>query len=312
MTIPDHGPIVRAVGPFTSRATGDIPFSLGRNLNHDPRSRAFPYRASAGPLAAVFHQRLVPIFDQGQLGDCTMCALLGALGTDPYFTLLRTAGLIDEMGNVLFGGDGITAQGSYSFSAETVETLYHDVTSIDPYDGTFPPDDTGSDGLSSAKVAVALGAASGYQHTFSLTDALAALQDYPLMVGTEWTNDMFNPDRQGRIKPSGQVAGGHEWIVDEYVPAGSLPVSGRGVLSATIPYIGGTTSWGTGFGAAGRFYMTDTNFGRLLAAEGDVIVLTPPTAPAPTPTPDPDPAPGAPTAQDVADNVRATLTALGL
>ena len=60
-------------------------FALGRHVNHDPRSRRFAFRAQQATLAPVFHERHVPIFDQGSLGSCTGNAALGILATGPYW-----------------------------------------------------------------------------------------------------------------------------------------------------------------------------------------------------------------------------------
>ena len=60
------------------------PYPLGRNVNHDPRSRLYPVRLSEPPTAdpattAVKWTRVAPVFDQGNLGSCTGNALVGAL-----------------------------------------------------------------------------------------------------------------------------------------------------------------------------------------------------------------------------------------
>lgn len=253
--------------------TYTIPFRTdtlltGRHVNHDPRSRRFAYTSGAPSTyrpPAVLHARHVPIFDQGDLGSCTGNATLGIMATGPYWdALCAVTGTPTPLG-----------AGPYPFTEQGAVALYHDITANDPYDGTYPPSDTGSDGLSSAQALQRAGIIPGYQHTFTLADALAALADYPLLVGTEWTQAMFEPDGNGLIRVRGSVAGGHEWIVDQYDPVHD--------------WVGGTTSWGASFGKNGRFYLTVADFGKLLSVDGDVIVLTPPTAPAPQPTPDPVP-----------------------
>lgn len=282
---------------YTVLKPGAGHFSLGRHVNHDPQSRRYPFRAAAATLAAVYHERHVPIFDQGQLGSCTGNAGLGILATGPYWNDLS----VGQQGGGLAGG-------RYTWDEDGAKQLYSDVTADDDFPGQWPPSDTGSDGLSVGKELVKRGVILGYQHTFDLTSALAALQQFPLLVGTVWTDRMFYPDALGRIGISGPVDGGHEWIVDEFVPPGYISRGGS-VLSTIEACIGGTTSWSAAFGVAGRFYLTTTNFGKLLKQDGDVMVLTPPTAPAPTP----EPVPGeGPTAADVAAKVRQLLTDLGL
>lgn len=265
-------------------------FGLGRHVNHDPSSRRYTAAPTAAPTTPVFWPRQVPIFDQGRIGSCTANALLGILGTEPYFSALKRMGLMGADGQIMLRRSATSDRywdrtgGRIPFTEDGAGDLYHEITENDPFDGTYPPDDTGSDGLSSAKTATALGLIPGYEHTFTPQAAIARLSAGPLLVGTVWTEGMFNPTKVGVIAPTGAIAGGHEWIADEYVPKGARAYAG-GV--AVQDLVGGTTSWGTGFGVEGRFYLSAKHFATLLATDGDVIVLTPPTAPAPVPTPAP-------------------------
>lgn len=234
---------------------------LGRNVVHDPRSRRFPFRAPAGlTLVSVRHERFIPVLDQGSLGSCTGNAGTGALGTHPVFLTLAEAlrSLLDQ---------------SYAVQ------LYSDATKIDPWQGSWPPDDTGSDGLSIAKVLKSRGLISGYLHTFTFEDMQAALQTSPVLLGINWYNRFFSPDAQGVISTgSGDyVAGGHEIIVDE--------------IDMENQRFGATNSWGSGWGVNGRFYIPFDLMRRLLSENGDVVVLVPNTEPAPEPIPEPEPTP---------------------
>lgn len=276
-------------------------YGLGRHVNHDPRSRRFVYRAPQVTLAPVFHERHIPIFDQGQLGSCTGNAALGILATAPYW---------DAEPQSWHDNGPLGSTGRIPWTEAGAVGLYSVLTAEDDYPGAYPPDDTGSDGLTAAKVLTATGIVPGYQHTFTLTDALQALQHFPLLVGTEWLDSMFYPNNVGIIRASGPIDGGHEWIVDEFIPAGRIPHVGAYPLSAKADFIGGTTSWGTSFGLDGRFYLSVPDFGKLLAADGEVIVLTPPNAPAPQPTPAPSPASDADKA--LAAAMRTWLEANGL
>lgn len=260
--------------PFRPRGDSHWHRGLGRHVNHDPRSRRYAFPASLAQLTAVFHERRIPIFDQGSLGSCTGNAGLGTMATGPYWDGLTP---LQRQGGL--------AGGRYAWNEDGAVQLYSDATADDGFDGQYPPDDTGSDGLTIGKELVKHGIIPGYQHTFSLNAALAALMQFPLLVGTRWLDEMFSPDSYGRIKALGPVVGGHEWIVDEFVPAGAA--SHAGDVLGSVPYVGATNSWGSGFGAQGRFYLKVSDFGGLLSADGDVMVLTPPTAPAPAPAPAP-------------------------
>lgn len=240
---------------------------LKRHVHHDSMSRLYPFPTDGLMIQTVRHQRHGAVLDQGNLGSCTGNAGIGDLMTDPCA--------------------GTTNSPRYTLDETGAVNLYSDATAVDSYPGQYPPDDTGSDGLTIAKVLQKTGLISGYQHTFTLDDALKALSQYPLMVGTNWMNSMFNPDSNGMltVDMGSGVAGGHEYVVDEY--------------DATRDVVGMTNSWGSGWGQAGRAYMKADDLGALLDQQGDVIVLLPLSVPAPTPTPTPPgPTPPGPDAAD--------------
>ncbi len=242
---------------------------LKRNVKHDPDSRKFPYQPKRTGVAPVSirHTRHVPIFDQGQIGDCTANAQQGCLGTGPLYAPIQA---------LAAAAQPTFTQGSYK-TANSILGVYHSETSEDDYQGTYPPDDTGSDGLTAAKVAKERGWISGYTHNLQGTDlAVQILQETPFITGINWYNNMFNPDAHGvvSISDGDTVAGGHEICVDEW--------------NADLGLFGFSNSWGTSWGVSGRFYMSVPTYARLLSENGDGTVFSPLTAPAPTPINDPD------------------------
>lgn len=256
---------------------------LGRHVNHDPRSRRFPVRPVFGsPFRSVRWQRRVPVWDQGALGSCTGNAGLGCLGTDPFFATVDPA----ERGAL---GD---------FTERGAVALYAAATTWDTFPGTYPPDDTGSDGLSVAKALTNAGMISGYRHAFSVPDLLAGLMAAPCIVGTEWSEGMWNPNSQGLIHPTGAVQGGHEYVCDELIRAGD-PFGSMGV-TAPVDMLGFTNSWGESWADGGRHFMSVDEFGWLLARQGDATFFVAASERPPSPLPDPD-APPAPPAPDYPD-----------
>lgn len=241
---------------------------LGRHVRHD--SRSLQFKAEAAPLSSlksVRHQRHIPILDQGQLGSCTGNAGIGVLGSSVFYNIgtgkLRlspTDSTVDEQ----------IAVGVYSAA-----------TQLDSYTGTYPPTDTGSDGLSVAKVLLQRGYIAGYQHATSLESALTALSQKPVMVGTVWKSGMFIPRTDGKLMVSGSVEGGHEYVLDE------LDVENKRVWMAN--------SWTDKWGIHGRAYLTWDELGELLDQDGDCTVFVPVNQPAPTPTPPAPPQPTPPT-----------------
>lgn len=238
---------------------------LGRHVLHDSRSLAYQVAAKdPRTLTSVRHHTNIPTLDQGNLGSCTGNAATGALGTDGFWG----AG-----SGVLSTVDALTDE-AYAVG------VYSDATKLDPWPGTYPPSDTGSDGLSVAKVLKNRGLISGYQHATSLNAALTALADGPVLIGSDWHQDMFNPDADGRLHITGAIAGGHEYILDE--------------LDVTNQRVWMHNSWGESWGVQGRAYLTWADLGALLGKDGDCTVLVPVTQPAPTPTPAPPPLPPEP------------------
>lgn len=229
--------------------TAPTPRPLGRRVHHDPRSRQFPFagRPEAGaPIRSVWWTRRCAILDQGRLGSCTGNAAAGWLGTD----------------------DG-QQTGRADVTEALAVDLYSAATQVDPFPGAYPPDDTGSDGLSVCKVLKARGLISAYTHCFGLSDVLAALQTGPVLAGTNWYEGMFTPDDRGVVEVSGPVAGGHEYLL-----------VGVDTDRAEVVF---ANSWGTGWGDGGYGRMSYDTLRRLLGEDGDATVPHPPVPAGPPP-----------------------------
>jgi hypothetical protein len=239
---------------------------LGRHVRHDPRSLRFLVAARRlGTLRSVRHERRIPVLDQGDLGSCTGNAAEGCVGTGTLF---------DAIPADLPARPSPTNADS---DEEQARALYSAATALDDYEGEWPPEDTGSDGLSVAKACQRAGLISGYRHATSLEAALTALAAQPVIAGINWYSSFDEPIPSGfiSITHGAQVRGGHEICLDE--------------LNVEDRLIGFTNSWGPFWGAQGRAYVSWDDFGQLLDEDGDVTVFTPATQPAPTPTPaDPD------------------------
>lgn len=232
---------------------------LKRHVNHDSRSRRYPISVANPVIQSVRHQRHIPILDQGNLGSCTGNAGIGCMGTGVFY---------ERRGN---------ETSHYVLDETGALRLYSDATNIDPYAGQYPPDDTGSDGLSIAKALKAAGEISGYRHAFGLADALMIACQQPVIVGIDWYEAMFDPDANGLVHPTGGLSGGHEIVLDE--------------VDVPKQLVGFTNSWGESWGKEGRFYLRWADFSSLLQADGDVTAFVPVDEPAPVPTPPVPPTP---------------------
>lgn len=246
---------------------------LGRHVVHDSRSLQYRFRTRKDPrkLASVRHQVHIPILDQGALGSCTGHAGTAALASEAFWS----------------AGQGAIIGDPHAYAVD----LYSAATQIDPWPGAYVPEDTGSDGLSIAKVLHARGLISGFQHATSLEAALAALAERVVMIGSSWLTGMYNPAPDGCLNVSGETVGGHEYVLDE--------------LDVPQQRVWMRNSWGEGWGLAGRAWMSWDDLGKLLADWGDCTVLVPRTEPAPQPGPAPTPKPElTPTDRALADALR--------
>lgn len=224
---------------------------LNRHINHDSRSKDFTFDTSNLQIIDVEHKRLIPVLDQGQVGSCTGNAGIGCINTEPF---------------------SVSSVNGYSPDEQGALKLYSDAEIIDG-DGPYPPNDNGSSGLSIAKALKNTGIISGYQHTFTLNDALKALSVYPIMTGMNWYQGMDVLDADGRAHPTGAIRGGHE--VQAFK------------VDTKLGRIWFYNSWGTNWGINGTFYLTWADYYQLLLQNGDVTILIPapivPPAPMPTP-----------------------------
>jgi hypothetical protein len=245
---------------------------LGRNVHYDSRSALYPFRSSfpRSEISARAWARSIPPLDQGNLGSCTGNAIVGCAATSPVF-------------------EGLAADHPALDESLAVQ-VYSLATSLDPYPGAYPPDDTGSDGIDACKAGVQLGLMSGYTHCTDLATMELALQTGPVAIGINWYSSFDMPDANGLVKIAGNayVRGGHEVEVLGIDPAAQMLYA--------------VNSWGSGWGKHGTFCFSYATMERLLAEEGDCTVPVPVNAPAPVPVPtppDPDPTPVPP---DPADN----------
>lgn len=235
----EHGPITAVLPDVPG------PGGKGRHVFHDPASRLF-YVTGEAPPGHVVHERHIPILDQGQVGSCTGNAATGMLGSGPFFTSAPVRGLtLDE---------------AYALG------LYAQATHLDGIPGYYPPIDGGSSGLGIAKALRTRGIVSRYEHAFSTEAMLTALKRAPVIVGTVWLAGMNTPDSRGFVHLTGKAEGGHEYLLREYEPCGS--VLSAGVLTFD-------NSWSESWGDRGRFRISVGDFAYLLRQQGDVTAPVP-------------------------------------
>lgn len=211
------------------------PHPLGRHVEHDEQSRQYPAAMARAPRSVLWGHH-APVLDQGDLGSCTGNAAAQLLNTDAF--------------------EHSRPSGQYLTEADALR-IYELGTRLDNVPGAYPPDDTGSTGIAVAKAGVRLGYFSAYKHAFGFDHFCSALQLQPVIVGTTWHDGMFKPNSKGFIRPTGAVAGGHEYLA-----------LGVDYTYKTLTFL---NSWSSAWGPlGGRFLMRFKDFQTLLADQGDV------------------------------------------
>lgn len=233
---------------------------LGRNVHFDSRSEAHAF----GPiepqaLATILWPRYIGALDQGNLGSCTGNALVGSLGSAPDFEQLPA--------------------GHADLTEALAVKIYSLATTLDPYPGSYPPNDTGSDGIDVCKAAVKMGLIGGYSHCFDLPTMQQAMMERTTIVGINWYDSFDNPSSNGTVSISAnaQIRGGHE-----------IECIGMDMERKMFLF---ENSWGPDWGYNGTFQFSFATMTRLLAEEGDCTVPLPLAIAPPPPPPPPEPAP---------------------
>lgn len=216
---------------------------LGRQVVHDPRSRNYPLRLTALPdlpTKAIRHRIYGPRITPNQKISC--CS-----GVDQ-------AVKCDAAGNRVAG---------VVLGMPDAERIYSLATSLDPFPGEYPPEDTGSSGLGACKASKQLGLILRYEWILGgARQVVAALAGGPstpgrcVGIGTWWYDNMFRPDEETLlVKPTGPKVGGHQWTATGYEPRYNA--------------VEGFCWWGPTFGDKGRFRIKLDDLDALLADDGD-------------------------------------------
>jgi hypothetical protein len=171
--------------------------NLGRQKVHDPRSKGFPV---AGVIdRSKWVSKSLRVYDPKRNpnqchSECTGCAKAMEFNTVGN----RVAGVVLNMDNA--------------------HEFYHLASTLDPFVGEWPPDDTGSSGIAAAKAAKQLGYGGEYRHVFNGADGVVQLiqMNRTVNVGTWWYEDMFEPTTKGVITPTGKMVGGHQYLARGY------------------------------------------------------------------------------------------------
>jgi hypothetical protein len=180
---------------------------LGRQCVQDPASRGFPMTTTVDK--STWNSRILRVYDptpnpNQAIGNCTGCAKAMEGNT---------------VGNRIPGR---------VLTMADADKLYSWATRNDPWDGEWPPTDTGSSGLAASKAARFYGLGGAYEWGLAGGADIVVqsiVDGRGVSLGTWWYQGMFegddHPNRPGEpvIEPTGPRAGGHQYwahAFDEY------------------------------------------------------------------------------------------------
>jgi hypothetical protein len=208
---------------------------LGRRIQFDERSKAFPIRALLEDKKPRSYSWKVNVWlDQGETSSCVGHAWAHELCARPVVSI------VDQ---------------PYAMR------IYTEAQKVDEWPGE---DYEGTSVLAGVKVCTAWGHYGSYRWCFGLNDLVLALgYAGPVVLGINWHEQMFEPDSNGRIQPSGQVVGGHAIL------AHAVQVK---TTKRPIPQIWLWNSWGRAWGRDGRAWLSWDDMTTLLADAGEACV----------------------------------------
>lgn len=189
---------------------------LGRLYSPDARDAGYPMSlvqpAKAESIFRLWrYWRELPALDQGQTPQCVGFS---------WKQWLRTAPLMTQTG-------------------VGPSEIYDMAQRVDEWKGT---PHAGTSVRAAAQVMNGLGYIANYLWASSPEELTTwVLTKGPVIVGTNWTQGMFDPDRGGTVHPTGPIAGGHAYLI-----------TGANKITKKYRLL---NSWGTGWGKAGNFWM---------------------------------------------------------
>ena len=248
-------------------------WSLYQLVEHAAKLRADKLRATPGPLSG-WEMTLRQIHDQttymestsnwrSLLRWCKEHPLAPPVpappkpqgDTTPAWEDLIVLDQADTGHCVAFGwsGWGDAAPIEDTFDNTYAHALYYEIKkTIDKE----PGEENGSTVRSGALAMRARGKLSAFAFAKSLAEIDLWLNTQgPIVVGTDWTRDMFEPGAAGYVQPTGALAGGHCYLMLDRIDEENAYLF--------------QNSWGRNWSKNGRFKLLCADFETLLKADGE-------------------------------------------
>lgn len=204
---------------------------LDRVVQFDPRSRNYPIRPeldSDQPQTRWW--RHTAKLDQGKEGACVGFAWAHELDSAP----VEVPGMTDDF----------------------AQRLYRRAQQLDEWPGE---DYSGTSVIAGAKAVQELHYLDEYRWAFGVEDVILTLSHHgPVILGVNWYYDMYFPDGNQYIRPTGRRVGGHAIMALAY--------------SHEAREIWLLNSWGPNWGWGGLCRIKVTDVDRLLREDGEACV----------------------------------------
>ncbi len=205
--------------------------TFDRIIHFDERSRNFPVRSLV--LKKKRKTMMWPCnlwLDQGQEGACTGFSVSHEAAAEPV--------AVPNITN------------------ETAREIYKRAKQLDDFPGE---DYEGSTVLGAMKAATEKGWYEEYRWAFGEDDLAYAVGYFgPAVLGIPWYEGMCTPDKDGLIKVSGNLAGGHAILCNGY--------------DATKKLYRLHNSWGREWGVDGECFISEKDMKRLLREQGEACI----------------------------------------
>jgi hypothetical protein len=222
----------------------DMPFALGRIEVIDDRDANYPVSTMLAESNGSAPRK--PFDKRSWWGD----GWWGNQGSTPHCVAYAWQHFLED-GPIIQDGFERESKPYYNTTDFYNVCQRNDQWAGELYDGTSV--------RAGAKILKDSGVIKAYRWAFTVEEVVETVKFIgPMVVGTRWYSDMFNPDSNGIIEVSGSASGGHAYVVNGVDDV-------KGLLRIK-------NSWGRSWGVDGYAYISYSDFAVLLSQGGEACI----------------------------------------